>query len=495
MVTRRLAVSVLHGVVVVSLAAFVVWLVSGRGWTRANAQTTGFLRVEITQRIEALVGEDAGPNSMVLADVTKDGILDLIAVGREDGVVFVFRGLGDGTFEEAATIDVDVLPSAVAVADVASPFGSDAQGDADGNPDIIVTDEDGVDMAQILLGVGDGTFEEPDQAQDLSELLDDGESIVGVVVGDFDRNGRNDLALLDDSVDGSRVFFLCNNSGNFAPCSTFEVLANGEFPVDIGIGNFDGNDFADIVVLNQDSEDYSVLYGDGNGGFSEDPRTFAAKPSSADLVQALDVAKLNNDTLDDFVIASSQTDVLEGIRRVLSRGPNVFMRDDFFGLPSEVIAVAVGDLNGDAAPDAAFVYVPIAGESATGPIVLVGDGTGGFLGGGFRTIAGAGRMGDGRAIVLGNFAGDMLLDIVQLSGDGETIFIAVNRTNEPPPMCAGDCDGSGAVSIDELVLAVRIALDDRFVGACEAIDTNGSDSVEINELIAAVGRALAGCEV
>jgi FG-GAP-like repeat len=433
MVTRRLAVSVLHGVVVVSLAAFVVWLVGGRGWTRASAQTTGFLRVQITQTIEAGVGDDAGPNSMVLADVNKDGMLDLIAIGRDDGVVFVFRGMGDGTFEEAATIDVDVEPAAVAVADVASPFGSDDEGRPDGNPDIIVTDEDGVDMAQILLGVGDGTFEAPDQAQDLSELLDDGEKIVGVVVGDFDRNGATDLALLDDSSDGSRVFFLCNNAGNFGPCATFEVLANGEGPVDIGIGNFDGDTFADLIVLNRDSEDYSALYGDGNGNFTEDPRTFPALPSTADEVQSLDVGRLNNDTLDDFVIANAQEGVLEGIRRVLARGRNVFTPNDFDGQQSEVIAVAIGLLDGDSAPDAAFVVVPVAGASAIGPVVLLGDGLGGFLSGGFRGIAGAGQMGDGRAIVLGDFAGDTLLDIVQLSGDGATIFVAVNQTNQPTP--------------------------------------------------------------
>jgi hypothetical protein len=431
--TRRLAASVLHGAVVVSLAAFVAWLVGGRGWSSAGAQTTGFLRVRVTQTIAAAVGEDAGPNSMALADINKDGLLDLIAVGRDEEVVFVFRGGGDGTFMEPQIIEVDVTPSAVVVADVSSTFGSSAAGDADGNLDIIVAGDDGGDGAQILLNNGEGTFEAPDQAQDLSELLTDGDEFVGIVVGDFDRNGRNDLALLDNGADGSRVFFLCNNNGQFAPCATDVVNANGDVPVDVGIGRFDADDFLDLIVLNQGSEDYSALYGDGNGNFTEDPRTFEALPSTADEVQSLDVARLNNDTLDDFVIANAQTDVEEGIRAVFSRGPNVFTPNDFDGQPSEVIAVAIGLLDGDSAPDAAFVFVPIPGESAIGPVVLVGDGAGGFLSGGFRTIAGAGSMGDGRAIILGDFAGDSLLDIIQLSGDGKTIFVASNETNQPTP--------------------------------------------------------------
>ena len=298
-------------------------------------------------------------------------------------------------------------------------------------PDIIVADEDGVEMAQILLGAGDGTFSAPEQ--DLSEIVEDGEAIVGLVFGDFDRNGRNDLALLDDSSEGSRVFFLCNTAGNFGPCPTFEVFANGEVPVDIDIGNFDGNNSLDIIVLNQETEDYSAIYGDDRGGFTENPETFEAKPAPADLVQALDVAKLNNDTLDDFVIASTQSDVLQGIRRVFSNGPNRFTRNDFDGQSSSVIAVEVGPLDGDSAPDAAFVFVPLPGESAIGPVLLLGDGTGGFLGGGFRTIAGAGAMGDGRAILLGNLGGDSLLDIIQLSGDGESISVAINQTNQPTP--------------------------------------------------------------
>src|SRR6185369_13297640 len=60
-------------------------------------------------------------------------------------------------------------------------------------------------------------------------------------------------------------------------------------------------------------------------------------------------------------------------------------------------------------------------------------------------------------------------------------------------VCPGDCDGSGTVSIDELILAVDIALDIEGTERCPAADRDGSGTVSVDELIAAVDVALDGC--
>ncbi|HSQ00218.1 MAG TPA: hypothetical protein VL049_23600 [Candidatus Dormibacteraeota bacterium] len=60
-------------------------------------------------------------------------------------------------------------------------------------------------------------------------------------------------------------------------------------------------------------------------------------------------------------------------------------------------------------------------------------------------------------------------------------------------VCAGDCDVGGSVSIDELIIAVRIALGDSGGALCAAVDTNSDGIVSIDELVASVGRALDGC--
>jgi hypothetical protein len=63
----------------------------------------------------------------------------------------------------------------------------------------------------------------------------------------------------------------------------------------------------------------------------------------------------------------------------------------------------------------------------------------------------------------------------------------------PGTACPGDCDGNGAVTINELILAVNIALGNAAPETCPAANTNGDQSVSVNELIAAVNASLNGC--
>jgi len=63
----------------------------------------------------------------------------------------------------------------------------------------------------------------------------------------------------------------------------------------------------------------------------------------------------------------------------------------------------------------------------------------------------------------------------------------------PPPRCVGDCDGSGDVTVDEIVIGVNIALGNRPITDCPEFDSTGDGAVSIDELIIAVSIALAGC--
>ena len=75
-------------------------------------------------------------------------------------------------------------------------------------------------------------------------------------------------------------------------------------------------------------------------------------------------------------------------------------------------------------------------------------------------------------------------------GDGMGVFARA----ELPASCAGDCDGDGAVAIDELIRGVGLALGDGSAAECTALDADGDDRVVIAELIAAVAAALNGCD-
>ena len=59
--------------------------------------------------------------------------------------------------------------------------------------------------------------------------------------------------------------------------------------------------------------------------------------------------------------------------------------------------------------------------------------------------------------------------------------------------CVGDCDGSGQVTINELVVGVNIALGNAALVECPSFDSDRDGSVTITELVRAVGNALNGC--
>lgn len=438
----------------------------------AQAQSDVIVRLRALAPIPVAAGDDSGPQAFTLADVNKDGRLDLAVIDRDEEQVAVSIGRGDGTFEAARVYELDGTPTAVAVADLSSPFASDQAGDTDGNPDLVIAYEDG--FADLWLGRGDGEFDLPEQ--DLSEVLDSAE-LIGIVVGDFDRNGRNDLALLDFF---EEVYFLCNQAGSLAPCNTdiIETLGSGALAI-VG-GDFDHDTFLDVAVLNLDSRDVSAIFGNGDGSFDEVEETIPT-PEADEPPSHLAAGRLDADETDDLAVAHYSTFNDFSLLGLYGRSDRGFARQRY-AAPFGTTGLALADFNRDDSLDAVLIND---GTDSGG--ISFGDGNGGFSEP-FRPLGDALRV--GRAVVAADLNGDDRPDIAVLNADGTEIQVSLN---EPPAMCAGDCDGSGAVSIDELVLAVRIALGDQPVGSCQAVDTNGSDGVEINELVAAVGRALTGC--
>lgn len=62
-----------------------------------------------------------------------------------------------------------------------------------------------------------------------------------------------------------------------------------------------------------------------------------------------------------------------------------------------------------------------------------------------------------------------------------------------PAPCFGDCTADGSVTVDDLALAVRIALGIAPAAECIAADASGDRLVTVDELVAAMRNALGGC--
>jgi len=90
---------------------------------------------------------------------------------------------------------------------------------------------------------------------------------------------------------------------------------------------------------------------------------------------------------------------------------------------------------------------------------------------------------------------------IPATADATTLVVAVPSpspvpTVTPTPLaaaCAGDCDLSDAVTVDELVTGVNIALGMRLVSECLPFDTSKDGTVTVDEILQAVNAALNGC--
>jgi hypothetical protein len=72
--------------------------------------------------------------------------------------------------------------------------------------------------------------------------------------------------------------------------------------------------------------------------------------------------------------------------------------------------------------------------------------------------------------------------------------IATSTATPPDPAsCAGDCDESGSVTVNELVTLVSIAMDSMPIQACGAGNVDGDQEIALDEIVTAVNRALRGC--
>jgi hypothetical protein len=83
---------------------------------------------------------------------------------------------------------------------------------------------------------------------------------------------------------------------------------------------------------------------------------------------------------------------------------------------------------------------------------------------------------------------DALRRDLYVNGDLNTPRLPASRV-----ACAGDCDGDGAVTIDEIVLGVAMVLGTQPMDACPPFDANGDGTVSIDDLLQAVAATLIGC--
>jgi hypothetical protein len=300
-------------------------------------------------------------NSVVVADFNGDGKPDF-AVSNSSfkfiqpsiGVMLNTTPAGASTASFAYPTQVAVLQGELAVGDF----------NGDGKPDLAVANNGAV---AILLNTTPTGSDTPSFAAPQSFAA--GSSSTSVAVGDFNGDGKPDLAVIDAS---GTVSILLNTTAtgsvSFAAPQTF---AAGTNPGPLAVADFNGDGMPDLAFASQGSNAVSVLLdttatGSGTVSFAA-PQAFAVGTGPASLA----VADFNGDGMPDLAVANSGTTAAPGTTvSVLlystptGSGTASFTAPQTFTVGTGPFAVAVADFNGDGKPDLAV-------ETGTNLAVLV----------------------------------------------------------------------------------------------------------------------------
>ena len=96
-----------------------------------------------------------------------------------------------------------------------------------------------------------------------------------------------------------------------------------------------------------------------------------------------------------------------------------------------------------------------------------------------------------RALLPGMYNATITVSRPGLPGSEQAVAVAL--AVHELSSCPCDCDGNGAVTVDEIIMGVDIAMDMQELGACPVFDANRDGAVTVDEIVQGVNAALRGC--
>jgi|HubBroStandDraft_1064217.scaffolds.fasta_scaffold06406_2 hypothetical protein len=300
-------------------------------------------------------GCDASGASLAIADFNNDGIPD-VASTLSSGEVAVCLGNGDGTFRSLPLLSSgsSLLGQSIIAYDL----------NGDGNMDIAVVDinrggEGDIALASVmavLYGRGNGTFK---PAVDYETIFP-----FGIAEGDLNGDGIPDLVVAGDEETDPLIFvFLGTSSGKFQAAADFNAGVTA--PEAFAFGDFNGDGNLDLAVTGSQSNNVSILVGNGKGGFTPGG-TFATGPTPIGVVSG----DFNGDGKLDLAVVNEG---LDNVSILLGKGDGTFETAVNYGAGQSPAYLVAGDFNGDGKLDLA-----VTNSAGNNVSILLGKGDGTF---------------------------------------------------------------------------------------------------------------------
>ena len=356
-------------------------------------------------------------HSPYAVDVNNDGVLDLVQIlptssASLSTVAFTVRvANGNGSFGAPVVYS---FPSSVQY-----PTAGMASGDfnGDGKVDLAFTPWEG-DQLTLFLGKGDGTFQAP---RNITIALPSGQKLGALLAADFNGDGKLDL-VASTSLSSTNSLYLIpgDGTGSFGnPTLLYMPPANHSVNVnDLAAGDFDGDGRADVAFLDQYNCDKGncfnalhVLYNDGNSQFTD---TTVLSSLANEL--SFSAGDLNSDGRTDiFGVTTSDNDPANQLEVLYGQANRTFHIYTPAVPLLDTRSPAMADFNGDTRMD--LVGIPVAAVSGQQLLFVLADsGEGMFTPqyGGFPPSY------DAFGLAVGDFNSDTRPDILAVLGYSAT---------------------------------------------------------------------------
>lgn len=249
-----------------------------------------------------------------------------------------------------------------------------------------------------------------------------------VAIGDFNADGRLDLAVSNSQGNNISVFLGFGN-GTFPPGVQYGA---GNTPESVAIADLNADGKLDIVCANYGNT-VSILRGNGNGTFQSAVNYGLGAANRGYFVA---IGDLNSDGKPDLAIATASN---YNVAILLGNGDCTFQPAVNFGAGVTPIAVAIGDVNLDGQPDLA-----VANGDDNKISVLLGNGDGTF-----QPTINFPVSTNQRSIALGDINGDGKLDMFVGTSTDVWIFLANGPGTFHPAFNNGGY-GGGSIALGDI---------------------------------------------